>query len=182
MKQNILYPFYLENSNIKSQSIAVELAKNLGVDLHILVIIHNNNFLYNEYLECAKTQEESSNELFDSLNKRYSDIILGNDKPIGHRHGTRIDISFENYQDCPLQRKLSESYLWVFDYQDFISNIIPAGFNNELKEHDRKVWIISKNRSGILTQTQPLINQFSNHREHTINDVKSWDAFPLDIM
>jgi len=182
MKQNILYPFNLENSNFKSQSMAVELAKSLDVDLHLLVIYQNSDFLYSEHLEYAKTKEESVQELFDDLRMRYSDIFLGNKKQFSNRNGTGIDISFQDYQERPLRKKLPDNYLWVFDYQDFISNIIPAGFHSDLKEYDRKVWIISKSRSGILTQTQQLINQFSGSPVKNNKDEQYWDALPLDVL
>ena len=181
MKQNILYPFYLENANIKSQSIAVELAKNLGVDLHLMVICKNNDFLYNEFIECSKTQEESMQELFYNLKKRYSNLILGSEKQVGNGHGTRIDISFQSYNDRPLRNKLADNYLWLFDYHEFIANVIPAGFNNELSDHDRKVWVISKNRSGILTQTTPLVEQFTPN-VNKFEGTMYWDTLPLDIM
>lgn len=182
MKQNILYPFLLEKSDIKSQSIAVELAKNLDVDLHLLVLCKNNNFLYNEHIECSKTQEESAHELFDNLKKRYSDIILNNEKQVGNRHGTKIDISFKDCKEAPLHGMLSDNYLWIFDYQDFMDNIIPNGFNDELSKFDRKVWIISKNRSSILTQTKQLEDQyFFINRKHQSNTLYL-DALPLDVM
>ncbi len=178
MKSNILFPFYLENSSLKSQSIAVELAKNLNVDLHLLVIFHNNDFLYNEYQECSNSKDEFINELFDNLKKNHPDIILGNDKPIGVSDATTIYISFENYADHPLKQRLSENYLWIFDYDDFYSIIIPTGFIHDLNQYEQKVWVISKNQSGILTQTKHLIDKYDSN---TSGDIY-WDSLPLDLM
>ncbi|MGQ1784518.1 MULTISPECIES: hypothetical protein [unclassified Saccharicrinis] len=180
MKSNILFPFNLENSNLESQGIVVELAKNLNVDLRLLVIFQNNDFLYNEYLKRPNSKDESAKALFNNLKKKYPDIILGNEKQIGFKKGTVIDITFENFAEQPMLNRLNEDYLWVFDFHDFISNIIPTGFINQLNKHNRKVWVVTKNRSGILTQTKQIVDQYNE--DNSTFDQMYWDALPLDLL
>ncbi|GAF03221.1 hypothetical protein [Saccharicrinis fermentans] len=179
MKPNILYPFYLEDAKQTSLRILIELAKNLNVELHIIVVSRNNIFSINEY-NYVDSKQGLLSDFFYKLKQANPAIILDHEKSKTLKEGTQVHINLTNNNHLSLIHYLKENYLWVFDYHDFISMVLPGTFIQQLKKQQCKVWVISKNGSGILTQTQDLIDRYHKNKR-TAHHIHR-DALPLDFM